>query len=67
MIKSRRMGWVRSENGEKGNLYRIFVGKPQGKKPLERPRRRCDNNIKIDLTDKEEGVVRTDPAQDTYQ
>jgi hypothetical protein len=35
--------------GEKRNAYRILVGKPEGKRPLERPRRRCVDNIKIDL------------------
>jgi hypothetical protein len=35
--------------GEKRNAYRILVGKPEGKRPLRRPRRRCMNNIKIDL------------------
>jgi hypothetical protein len=32
--------------GEKRNAYRILVGKPEGKRPLERSRRRWDNNIK---------------------
>jgi hypothetical protein len=35
--------------GEKRNAYRILVGKPEGKTPLGRPRRRWVNNIKIDL------------------
>jgi hypothetical protein len=35
--------------GEKRNAYRIFVGKPEGKRPLGRPRRRCVGNIKMDL------------------
>jgi hypothetical protein len=35
--------------GEKRNAYRILVGKPEGKRPLGRPRRRSANNIKIDL------------------
>jgi hypothetical protein len=35
--------------GETRNTYRILVGKPEGKKPLGRPRRRCANNIKMDL------------------
>jgi hypothetical protein len=35
--------------GEKRNVYRVLVGKPEGKRPLERPRRRCVDNIKIDL------------------
>jgi hypothetical protein len=36
-------------NEEKRNAYRILVGKPEGKRPLGRPRRRCVNNIKMDL------------------
>jgi hypothetical protein len=35
--------------GEKRNAYRILVGKPEGKRPLGRPRRRWDDNIKMDL------------------
>jgi hypothetical protein len=31
------------------NAYRILVGKPEGKRPLGRPRRRCVDNIKMDL------------------
>jgi hypothetical protein len=30
-------------------VERILVGKPEGKRPLERPRRRCEDNIKMDL------------------
>jgi len=30
-------------------VYRVLVGKPEGKRPLGRPRRRCEHNIKIDL------------------
>jgi hypothetical protein len=35
--------------GEKRNAYRILMGKPEGKRPLRRPRRRWVNNIKMDL------------------
>jgi hypothetical protein len=35
--------------GKKRNAYRIFVGKPEGKRPLARPRRRWVGNIKINL------------------
>jgi hypothetical protein len=35
--------------GEKRGVYRILVEKPEGKKPLGRPRRRWENNVKIDL------------------
>jgi hypothetical protein len=42
------MGGAFSTNGEQRNAYRILVGVPEGKSPLERPRRRWVNNIKID-------------------
>jgi hypothetical protein len=35
--------------GEKRNAYRLLVGKPEGRRPLERPRRRWMDNIRIDL------------------
>jgi hypothetical protein len=37
--------------GEKRNAYRILVGKPEGKRPMGRPRRRWMDNIKMDLTE----------------
>jgi hypothetical protein len=43
------MGRTCSTNGEKRNAYRVFVGKPEGKRPLGRPRRRWVDNIKMDL------------------
>jgi hypothetical protein len=45
------MGRACSTNGEKRNGYRILVGKPEGKRPLGRPRRRWEDNIKMDLRD----------------
>jgi hypothetical protein len=42
-----------STKGEKRNVYKILVGKPEGKRPLGRPRRRCVCNIKMDLRDTE--------------
>jgi hypothetical protein len=41
------MGTACSTNGEKMNAYRVLVGKPKGKRPLGRPRRRCVDNIKM--------------------
>jgi hypothetical protein len=35
--------------GEKRNVYRLLVGKPEGKRQLEKPRRRWRDNIKMDL------------------
>jgi hypothetical protein len=51
MMKSRRMRWAGhvARMGEKKNAYRILVGKPEGKRPLGRPRRRLVDNIKMDL------------------
>ena len=50
-LKSRRLRWaghvVHMEQTR--NAYRVSVGKPEGKIPLERPRRRWDHNIKMDL------------------
>jgi hypothetical protein len=40
-----------SKNGKKRNEYRILLGKPEGKKPLRRPRRKWVENIKMDLRD----------------
>jgi hypothetical protein len=48
MIKSMMAGHV-ARMGAKRNTYRILVGKPEGKRPLGRPRRRWMDNIKIDL------------------
>jgi hypothetical protein len=51
MIKSRRMRWTgnAARMGAKRNAYRILVGKPEGKKPLGRPRRRYADSNKIYL------------------
>jgi hypothetical protein len=43
------MGRACSTNVKKRNSYRILVGKPDGKRPLGRPRRRSVDNIKMDL------------------
>jgi hypothetical protein len=51
--------------GEKRNAYRILVGKPEGKRPLGRPRRSWVDNIKIDLREIEwDGMDWIDLAQD---
>jgi hypothetical protein len=43
--------------GEKRNVYRLLVGKPEGKRPLGRPRRRLIDNIKMDLLEMAVSVV----------
>jgi hypothetical protein len=53
--------------GEKMNVYRLLVGKPEGKRPLGSPRRRWIDNIKMDLLEIGVNVVDwIDPAQDRY-
>ena len=51
VIKSRRMRWVVhvARMGERRGVYRFSVGKPEGKRPLGRPRRRWADNIWMDL------------------
>ena len=51
VIKSRRMRWAGhvARIRERRGVYRILVGKPRGKRPLERHRRRSEDNIKMEL------------------
>jgi hypothetical protein len=59
LIKSRRMRWARhvARMGEGRNVYRVLVGKPEGKRPLGRPRRRLEDGIKMDLREIGLGVL----------
>jgi hypothetical protein len=43
--------------GERRGVYKVLVGKPEGKRPLGRPRRRWEDNIKMDLQEVECGVM----------
>ena len=51
MIKSRRIRWAGhvARMGERSGVYRVIVGKSEGKRPLGRPRRRWEDNIRMDL------------------
>jgi len=51
VIKSRRMIWAGhvARMGEERGVYRVLVGKPEGKRPLGRPRSRWVDNIRMDL------------------
>jgi hypothetical protein len=51
VIKSRRMRWDGhvAHVGEGRRVYRVLIGRPEGKRPLGRPRHRWENNMKMDL------------------
>ena len=51
VVKSRRMRWAGhvARMGEDIVVHRVLVGKPEGKRPLGRPRCRWEDNIKMDL------------------
>jgi hypothetical protein len=53
IMKSRRMKWAGhvARMGEKRNRYRLLVGKPEGRRPLGRPRRRWVDNIRMALVE----------------
>jgi hypothetical protein len=70
VIKLRRMKWAGhvAHMGERRDVYRVLVGRPEGKRPLGRPRRRCEDNIKMNL--REIGIDRANwiqLAQDRIQ
>jgi hypothetical protein len=50
-IKSRRMRWARhvARMGEERNVYRVLMGKPEGKRPLGRSKRRWEDGTRMDL------------------
>jgi hypothetical protein len=49
VVKSRRMRWAGhvARMREDRGVYRMLVGRPEGNRPLGRPRRRCEDNIKV--------------------
>jgi hypothetical protein len=60
-VKSRRMRWAGhvARMGEVRDVHRLLVGKPEEKRPLESPRRRWEDNIKMDIQEVGRGVVGT--------
>jgi hypothetical protein len=57
VMKSRKMGWAGYvAHGEERGVFRVLVGKPEGKRPLGRPRHRWEDNIKVDLQEWDVGV-----------
>jgi hypothetical protein len=70
MMKSRRMSWAGhvARMGQKRNPYKLLVGKPEGKRPLGRSRRRWVDNIRIHLGEiRWDGTDWIDLAQDNGQ
>jgi hypothetical protein len=65
-MKSRRIKWAGhvARMGEKRGAYRILVGRPEGRPPLGRPRRRWKDNIKMDLQEVGWGIDWIELAQD---
>jgi len=59
MIKSRRMRWAGhvARMGEPRGVYRVLVGKPEGRRPLGRPRRRWVDNIMMAFQEVECGYM----------
>jgi hypothetical protein len=59
IMKSRKIRWAGyvARMGEKRNAYRLLVGKPEGKRPLGRPRCRWVDNIRMDLVEVGWGAV----------
>jgi len=57
-----RMRWAEHVTciGERRSIYRVLVGKPDGRRPLGRPRHRCEDNIEIDLQEVGYGEVWTE-------
>jgi hypothetical protein len=70
IIKLRRMRWAGhvAQMGEKRNVYRLLIGKPEGKRPIGRPRRRWIDNITMALLELGVSVVDwSGLAQDRYR
>jgi hypothetical protein len=58
-VKSRRMRWAGhvARMGEERKVYKVLVGKPEGKRPLGRPRRRWEDGTRMDLREIDLGGV----------
>jgi hypothetical protein len=64
-MKKNEMGGECSTHGDRRGVYRVLAGKPEGKRPLGRPRRRREDNLKTDIREVGCGCIdRIDLAQD---
>jgi hypothetical protein len=67
-VEEDEVGGTYGMNGEKGNVYRLLIGKPEGRRPLGRLRHRWIDNIKMDLLEIGLSVVDwIGLAQDRYR
>jgi hypothetical protein len=70
-VKSRRMRWAGhvARTGGESKVYKVFVGKPEGKISLGRPRRRSEDGIRMDLRETGWGVdwIRLARGRDRWQ
>ena len=59
VVKSRRMRWAGhvARMGQGRGVHRVLVGQPEGKRPVGRPRRRWEDNIKMDLQESGEKYI----------
>ena len=66
VIKSRKIRWAGqvARMGERRGVNRVLVGKPEGERQLGRPRRRWEDNIKMDVQEVGWGMYRIDLVQD---
>ena len=69
VLKPRRTRWAKHvvHMGKMRGVYRVLVGKPEGKRSLGRPRRRWEDNIKMDLQEVGWGRVWTGSLKVTYR
>ena len=61
------MAWHVARMGEGRGVHRVLAGKPDGKRPLGRPRSRWEDNIKMDLREVGRGGDWMELAQDRYR
>ena len=63
-IEKNEMGGACGAYGEERGVHRVLVGKPEGRRPIARPRRRWEDNIKMDLREVGRGGDGMELAQD---
>jgi hypothetical protein len=68
LLKENEVGWTCGTHGEGRGVYRVLVGGPEGKRPLERPTHSWEDNIRLDLRERGiDGANWSQLAQDRVQ